>query len=207
MPAHKFWDRMANRYAKSPVKDEQSYQHKLAITQQHLTKEMNILEVGCGTGTTAIKHAPHVNHIHAIDFSEEMLTIAKEKAKQANVDNISFKQSDIETLQVESNSIDVVLTLSLLHLIEDKQTAIAKIYNMIKPGGLFISSTTCLAESSPLLKYVFPLICRTGLLPPIKVFNKEELIQAMQEIGFTIEYQWQPGKGKAIFIIAKKPNN
>ena len=77
----KFWDRMAARYARQPVADEAVYQRKLEMTRSCLRPDMELLEIGCGTGSTAIVHAPHVRHILATDISENMLAIAREKAQ------------------------------------------------------------------------------------------------------------------------------
>ena len=65
----KFWDKIADRYSKSPVADEESYQRKLQVTREYLRPDMKVLEFGCGTGSTAITHAPFVNHIQAKGFS------------------------------------------------------------------------------------------------------------------------------------------
>ena len=54
----RFWDRHAKGYAKRPVPDEAAYQRKLKMTQDYLTPDMEVLELGCGTGTTALIHAP-----------------------------------------------------------------------------------------------------------------------------------------------------
>ena len=69
----KFWDKRAEGYSKSPVADEESYQKKLQVTREYLKPDMEILEFGCGTGSTAITHAPCVKHIRAIDVSSKML--------------------------------------------------------------------------------------------------------------------------------------
>ena len=68
-----FWDRIAVRYAKNPVSDKAAYQKKLVLTQQYLSADMNVLDFGCGTGSTAIVHAPYVNSYHAIDVSPRMI--------------------------------------------------------------------------------------------------------------------------------------
>ena len=65
----KFWDKIADRYSKSPVADEDSYQRKLQVTREYLRPDMKVLEFGCGTGSTAITHAPFVNHIQAKGLS------------------------------------------------------------------------------------------------------------------------------------------
>lgn len=67
--AQTFWDKAASGYAKSAIKDEKSYHKKLAVTQAYLRPDWSVFEFGCGTGTTAILHAPHVRHILATDIS------------------------------------------------------------------------------------------------------------------------------------------
>ena len=92
----KFWDRIANRYAKSPIADETAYQHKLKVTRQYFRDDMEVMELGCGTGSTAILHAPYVKHIQAVDISSKMLAIAQSKADQQQIENIDFQQAAID---------------------------------------------------------------------------------------------------------------
>ena len=143
----KFWDKIADKYSKQPIADETSYQKKLKVTQEYFNPDMEVLEFGCGTGGTAIIHAPFVKHIRAIDISEKMIAIAKGKAQAENINNITFEQLTIEQLKVEDNTYDVVLGLSILHLLEDKESAIAKVYSLLKPGGIFVTSTTCMGDT------------------------------------------------------------
>ncbi|WP_238152099.1 class I SAM-dependent methyltransferase [Microbulbifer sp. A4B17] len=70
---------------------------------------MNILEFGCGTGATAIYHAPHVQHIEAVDISENMLEIGRTKAREACIDNIIFTRATLTELNAESTIFDEVL--------------------------------------------------------------------------------------------------
>ena len=43
-----------------------------------------------------------------------------------------------------------------------------------------------------------------GLIPLVRVFSVQELVDSLTSAGFEIDYQWQPGRGKAVFIVAKK---
>ncbi len=97
-----------------------------------------------------------------------------------------------------------MLGLSILHLLEDKEGAIAKVHRMLKPGGVFVTSTTCIGDTMKLLKVIAPVGKFLGLMPLVKVFTTEELVQSVTDAGFEIDHQWQPGKGKAVFIVAKK---
>ena len=200
----KFWDRIAARYARSPVADEAAYQKKLAVTQALLRPDMELLEFGCGTGSTAIVHAPHVKHIRATDISAKMLDIARGKAEAAGVGNVTFERATIEALEAPDDSLDMVLGLSILHLLEDKDAAIAKAHAMLKPGGRFVSSTACLADSHNWLRLIAPAGKALGLMPYVSFFTKAELEQSLTQAGFEIEQSWQPGKGKAVFIVARK---
>lgn len=199
-----FWDKIADRYSRRPVADEESYQKKLQVTRQYLRPDMEVLEFGCGTGSTAIAHAPFVKRIQAIDISSKMLEIARSKANASETLNIAFQQSGIDEFSVAEQSLDAVLGLSILHLLPNMKSAIAKVHGMLKPGGIFISSTACLGDSMKFLKFIVPIGRLLGLIPLVKIFTSKELEDSLIDCGFAIDYRWQPGKSKAVFIVAKK---
>ncbi len=200
----RFWDKIAERYSKRPVADEAAYQKKLQVTREYFRPDTEVLEFGCGTGSTAISHSPHVRHIQAIDISSKMIEIARGKADQENVDNVTFEQSTIEQIRVPDQSLEAVLGLSILHLLDNKEEAIAKVHRMLKPGGVFVTSTTCIGDTMRFFKVIVPVGMFLGLMPLVKVFTTEDLVTCLTDAGFEIGYQWQPGKGKAVFIVAKK---
>jgi ubiquinone/menaquinone biosynthesis C-methylase UbiE len=200
----RFWDRHAEGYAKRPVSDQAAYEKKLKATQDYLKPDMGVLELACGTGTTALIHAPFVKHIHAIDISGKMLDIANAKATTGNIENVTFEQSSIEELNAGDDSYDAVMAHSILHLLGDRQDAIRKVHRLLKPGGLFISSTVCLTGAWLFLKPVLSIGRFLGMLPLVNFLTAEELCRDMTEAGFQIEHQWQPGKGKAVFLMATK---
>ncbi len=201
----RFWDRIAERYAKKPVADQASYEKKLQVTRDYLEPDMEVLEIGCGTGSTAIAHAPYVKHIRAVDISSKMIEIAQSKADAARVRNVTFVQSTIDELDVPDQTMDAVLGLSILHLVENMEEVIGKVYAMLKPGGVFVTSTVCIADSMKFFKFVAPIGKFLGLMPLVKVFTAQELEESMTEAGFVIDYQWQPVKNQAVFMVAKKP--
>ena len=205
--ATKFWDNIAERYSKQPIADEASYQKKLQVTREYFRPEMEVLEFGCGTGSTAIVHAPYVKHIRAIDISSKMIEIAQGKADAENIDNITFEQSTIEEISVVENTLDAVLGLSILHLLENKEEAIGKVSKMLKPGGIFVTSTTCLGDTMGWFKLIAPIGKFLGLFPLVKVFTINDLKTSVTDANFDIDYQWQPNKGKAVFIVATKPEH
>ncbi len=202
--AAKFWDKIAKRYAKNQIADDASYQAKLKTTQQYLKPDMKLLEIGCGTGSTALKHAPHVNHIHAIDISNNMLEIARDKARIQDIENIDFECASLTDIAPKDNSLDAILTLNVLHLVDDKEAMIAQIHQALKPDGVFVSSTMCLDDNMKFLKYILPVGRALGLLPLVKFFTAEELEASLTNAGFKIDHHFPPDKSKALFVVAKK---
>lgn len=202
--SQQFWDKTAPRYAKSPIRDEKTYQKKLAVTQGYFGPDWEVLEFGCGTGSTAIVHAPHVKHILATDVSGKMLEIAEQKARDAQIGNISFRQGTLESLELATNSFDAVLGLNILHLLEDVEAAIARVRDVLKPGGIFVSSSALIADLKLHWRLLIPAMQRLGLAPHVSRFSKAELITMLTDVGFAIDYEWQPKKD-SVFIVAKKP--
>ena len=115
----RFWNRIAKKYEATPIKDEAAYQYKLKITQGYLTPEMSVLEVGCGTGSTALIHGPFVRKLVATDFSENMINIAQRKASQHKAGNVEFRCESIDAISDHPEQYDVIMAHSILHLLED----------------------------------------------------------------------------------------
>lgn len=200
----RFWDRVAEGYAKKPVADEAAYQRKLQVTRGYFRPDMEVLEFGCGTGSTAIAHAPYVKHIRAIDFSAKMIEIAKRKAEAGGVANVTFEQSTLDALPMPEQRYDAVMGHSILHLLESKEDAIARVHRLLKPGGVFVSSTVCIGDFMRWFRFVAPIGRFFGLMPLVRVFTEEDLVEALTAGGFAIDHRWAPKKGKGLFIVAKK---
>ena len=102
-----FWNRVARKYATDRIKDMTGYDRTIERTRQLLRSSDGALELGCGTGTTALKLAPHVDHILATDVSSEMITIGREKATVQACANIEFAYVGADNLVAPDSSFDV----------------------------------------------------------------------------------------------------
>ena len=206
-PAHsssKFWDRIAEKYASRPVSDQESYEKKLEITREYLRPDMKVLEIGCGTGTTALMHAPHVSEILATDISQNMIAIARRKAEEQGIENVRFEASSIEELQVLPESFDVVMAHSILHLVSDREKIIGQIFEWLKPGGLLVSSTACLNDGMGWLKLILPPLRWLGRVPYVEFFSLQDLESDLSAAGFTTQHQWRPKPRAAVFMVSMK---
>lgn len=205
MDRSKFWDKIAERYAKQPIADEAAYRKKLQVARDYLKPDMQVLEFGCGTGSTAIAHAPFVRHIHAIDISARMIAIAQARATASDARNITFARTTLDDIEIADESCDAVFGLNILHLLDDWQAAIAKAHRLLKPGGIFVTSTACLSDMTRILRIALPVGRALGLVPPVAFFSRRDLRDSVSAAGFRIEHDWQPGKGKAVFLLAARP--
>lgn len=201
----KFWNRFSDRYAKAAIPDEESYQKKLTKTREYLHPDAQVLEFGSGTGTTAISHAPFAKHILCVDFSSNLIEIAQTKAKAAGVSNVEFQLGELEDAPTLAAGYDMVMGHSILMLLRDKDAAIAKVFELLKPGGQFVSSTTCLGDNMSIHRILGPIGSAIGLLPVLSIFTKQDLLDSIAAAGFELDHVWQPGPRKAVFIVAKKP--
>ena len=199
----RFWDRIAERYAARPVADTDAYEQKLAITREYLHPAADVLEIGCGTGSTAIAHAPFVRHVRATDVSARMIAIARDKAVTAGIDNVDFVRADAGDRAAPDASVDVVLALNVLHLLDDWRGVLAASRRVLKPGGVLVSSTMCMRDEFAFMRPLVPLGRLVGLLPRVAFFGRDELERGMNEAGFTIERAWQPRVRSALFVVAR----
>jgi ubiquinone/menaquinone biosynthesis C-methylase UbiE len=203
--ASRFWDWTADRYARQPVADEEAYRTKLEVTRRYFRPDMEVLEFGCGTGSTAIAHAPFVRKIDAIDFSSRMIEIAREKAKAGGIANVTFAQADIMTLDTPAQSYDAVLGLNVLHLIANQDAVLARVFELLKPGGVFVTSTICMSDT-----LIFKVIASVAgavpfsLLPPLHAMTTAELMSSHARAGFQVEHSWLPRKRRPLFVVARK---
>lgn len=198
-----FWDNTAQKYAAKPVPSEENYQEKLKSTQELFSPEMRVLEIGCGTGTTSLIHAPYVKQIIATDFSKEMVAIAKEKAVAQDIANVEFRQESVQEMSFQDEEFDVIMAHSILHLVEDRKTVLVKIFRSLKPGGHFITNTGCIGGALKIFKPLWYIGFSLGKLPYIGFFSKTEFENEVKNCGFKIERNWSPTKVD-LFLIAKK---
>jgi len=203
-----FWNRLAEKYAKQPVGDPDAFDRKIEITKSRMTPRDVVLDIGCGTGSLALRLAPDGAQLHGLDLSSEMIRIGRGKAEAQGVDNVSFHVGafDDSLTAFAPESLDGICAYSLLHLVEDRAAALSRIYRLLKPGGFFVSSTVCLGESWVPYGPVIAVMRWFGKAPMVKIFPKATLAQEILQAGFVDLEQPDVGASKEIgFMVATKP--
>ena len=204
-----FWDRMARKYAADPIADPAGYEHTLRRVQGLLSAGDRVLELGCGTGSTALRLAPHTRRYLATDVSPEMIAIAREKLAHQPTPQLRFAVADAEAHGLGDATFDAVLAFNLLHLTTDLDRALGTVVQALRPGGLFISKTPCIGEMNPLIgQVVAPLLRLIGKAPALSCFNEDQLQAALARRGLTVITTERHGtrrKDTRAFLVARRP--
>lgn len=201
-----FWDKTARKYAARPVANVENYEDTLTRARAYLGAQDRALEIGCGTGTTALKLAGDVGHMHATDVSPEMITIAREKLDDGGPGNVTFAVADVTDLPTTDGGYDAILAFNVLHLIEDLPGAVSALHDRLKPGGVMISKSVGVGQANWLLRSIaLPLLTLLGKAPFVHVMKAEDFDGIISDAGFEIlETHTYQGMAPSRLIIARK---
>ena len=203
-----FWDGIAAKYSKQPVANPDAFEAKINITKSRMKPTDLVLDIGCGTGSLVLRLAESGAQVHGLDISGEMIRIAREKAEAQGVENVTFHTGAFDEgfEEFQAGALDGVCAYSLLHLVEDREAALAQIFNLLKPGGFFISSTVCLGESWVPYGVIIGAMRLIGKAPMVNIFDKGTLVEEIRRAGFVDVSQPDVGAESQIaFIVATKP--
>jgi ubiquinone/menaquinone biosynthesis C-methylase UbiE len=208
----KFWDKQSQKYDYSERQFDPVFQDVIIQTKNYLTTEDKVLDFGCATGTKTIELANSVKHIHGLDISSKMICKANKRKNQKNIKNVIFEQGDIFDINFEINSFDIIISYGVIHLLNDPETDIQRIHGLLKPGGLFISTTACLRDKmafkNKLEFKAFQLLKKLGIFPlHLNMFEADYVEKLIANQNFQIIKAEKIFHGITIsFVIAKKIN-
>ncbi len=101
-----------------------------------LNPDWVVADLGTGTGQLASTLAPMVGRVMAIDESAAMLEAASKRLR--GIGNVELKRGALESLPIESGSVDLALTLLVLHYLAEPSRAIEEASRILKPGGRLV---------------------------------------------------------------------
>lgn len=185
MTSAKFWDGVAAKYANMAIRNPEQYHLSLERTRSYLRPEDRVLELGCGTGSTALLLAPDVALYTGSDVSPKMMEIANGKLADTDQSNLDFVVADADS-DALGTSYDAVLAFNLLHLVDDLPTTLHHIHDMTRDGGLLINKTPCLGSKKWLFGPIIWVMKLFGKAPDAQFFTPAQLEQAIIDAEFEI---------------------
>ena len=131
---HSGYERRARlRYTKEPF----ILHHLRQVTERH----EHIVEIGCGQGTDALTACQYLQSgatYIGIDASDQSVALARKAAEERSAHlNIRpvFREGDALALPFDSDSLECVYSMGVLHHVSDTARAVAEVYRILKPGG------------------------------------------------------------------------
>ena len=192
--AHKYSDKYFNDLTDIPYIDK---------FLKNIPSKGRILDIGCGPGQFSQYIAKKGFHVIGLDYSREMIEIAR-----AKVPEVEFKYMDMRNLEFEENSFDGILAAySLIHISSENILDTLKEFNkVLKPSG-YIEIIVQKGEADRVIDEPF--------MPSEKMFfnffTKARLSKYLREANFQITYQSETASqdsdsmsDKVIYTIAQK---
>ncbi len=125
----------ADKYATSAIHASGASLARLVeLTQPHAS--WHALDVSTGAGHTALKFAPHVARVTAVDLTPQMLDTARKLANERGITNIEFRPADAHALPFDDNTFDLVTNRLALHHYTDAPNAIHEMARVLKRDGI-----------------------------------------------------------------------
>jgi ubiquinone/menaquinone biosynthesis C-methylase UbiE len=108
------FDKQAKNFSSWSVTKNKEYQEAYFKFCEIVSQD-TLLDFACGTGDYAIAAAPRVKYAYGVDISKGMIEIAKNKAEQLNVKNVSFLCNPVESTPFEDESFSIIMCRSAFH--------------------------------------------------------------------------------------------
>lgn len=119
-----------------------------------ITAGQRVLDLATGIGEPALTLARKVGgsgEVVALDHSPQMLAFGRQRADAAGVNNIDFREMDLDSLDLPEGHFDAVFCRWGLMFVADLPRCLAAIHKALRPGGAFAATVWGAAEKAPSL--------------------------------------------------------
>lgn len=163
------WDNQPGRIALMKAVGE------AILREARPTKEMDVLDYGCGTGLVGLFILPHVRSVTGADNSLGMLDVLRNKIAENGIRHMSAVKLDLQHDPLPAERYHLIVTNMTLHHVADTDVVLKAFYELLLAGG-----TLCIAD----------LDTEPGIFHPPDAgahhhgFDRAELKSRLEQIGF-----------------------
>jgi len=114
------------------------------VDRLDLRRGFTVLDVGCGTGASALPAAERVGpsgRILGVDLADKLLDLARAKAAKRRLHNVEFRQGDMTALGFPDGNFDAVVSVFSVFFVSDMEGLVRELWRMVKPGGKLAITT------------------------------------------------------------------
>ena len=196
----KWWSRLYMDFFWDGIDDNEIARKVLSYVPDDFSG--NLLDVPVGTGVfTSEKYSRMTDaSITCVDYSEDMLSRARERFSSAGIADTRMMQGDVGNLPFSDAEFDTVLCMNGLHVFPDKEKAFSEIHRVLKRGGAFIACLCIKGESKRSDWLMKNILSRKGwFTPPFETFSS---LRERREKNYSIEEYHK--EGSMVYFLARK---
>ena len=164
-----FWQKIARHYPSMMKRSAPLYSEICSRVRPHLSRDMNVLELACGTGQLSVPLSPYVRLWEATDAAPAMIQEAK---KRIGSSRLHFSVQDAAHLPYAPESFDAVVIANALHILPEPDRVLREIQRVLKPGGWLFAPT---------------FVHGGGRLARLRTW-------CMERTGFHVYHRWNAGE-------------
>lgn len=173
-----------------------------------------VLDLGCGAGFDCFLAARAVGptgRVLGVDMTMAMVLKARDNAAKAGVRHVEFRLGEIESLPVDANSVDVILSNCVINLSPDKPRVFRDAFRVLRPGGRLAIADTVRTADLP-ADILADLAAHCGCMAGAA--SVEELEAMLRDAGFVdiriqpvdtsreFIHDWLPGKNPGDYVLS-----
>ena len=144
-----------------------------------------VLDLGSGGGIDCFLAAQQIGpagHVIGLDMTPDMLALANENKAKVGIQNVEFRQGEIENMPIDDEAVDVIISNCVINLSPDKDAVFSEAFRVLKPGGrLAVSDIVTHGDIPDAVRQSIEswVGCIAGAL------DEEVYLQKIREAGFT----------------------
>ena len=109
------------------------------VAQLNVTKDLHVLDLGCGDGTTAIPSARRGAKVTGVDIASNLVAAGNRRAQQEGLNNITFHEGDASQLQMlDDHSFDLCMSIFGAMFAPKPQEVAKEMVRVTRPGGRIV---------------------------------------------------------------------